>query len=363
MTRTPAALAARRATIAFAALLATTLAACRSTPPAPAPVSADTWAQVNGRDITRQEVDKAFERNRDASQPLSDEEALTTKLALLDDMITQELLIAQAAELQIQVPDSEIDTAYNDAKKNVPDQQFQEELSKRNLTPGDMREGIRRGLVVQKVIDKEVGSKVMVSDQEVTDFFNANKAQFNLPEDAFRLAQIIVTPAPDPQIANRSGDDATTPQAAQTKVAMLMDRLKGGASFADLAMDYSEDPESAPRGGDLGLVPISSVRRAPPALRDAVLNMNVGAARVINQNGAYSIVLVVSKEKAGQRDLTTPGTKEQITNTLKGRKEQLLRTAYLSALRSDAKVTNYVARRIVQANGSVPALGLAAPGT
>ena len=44
-----------------------------------------------------------------------------------------------------------------------------------------------------------------------------------------------------------------------------MERLKAGASFGDLARDFSEDPESAPRGGDLGLVPLSAVKQAAPA--------------------------------------------------------------------------------------------------
>ena len=64
-----------------------------------------------------------------------------------------------------------------------------------------------------------------------------------------------MTPAPGPPQANRSGDDAATPQAAAVKIEMLMEQLKAGASFGNLAMGYSEDPESAPRGGAMGFVP------------------------------------------------------------------------------------------------------------
>jgi hypothetical protein len=64
-------------------------------------------------------------------------------------------------------------------------------------------------------------------------------------------------------------------------------------------------------------------------------------------------VLVVGHEAAGQRDLTTPGVKDQITQALRGRREQLLRSAYLTAIRSDAKVVNYLARRVVDAKGAV----------
>src|ERR1700730_8689282 len=74
------------------------------------------------------------------------------------------------------------------------------------------------------------------------------------------------------QMANANGDDATTPQQAASKVQMLWERVKAGVSFHDLAVAYSEDPQSAPRGGDLDLVPVSRLKQTPPALRDAVLN-------------------------------------------------------------------------------------------
>ena len=61
---------------------------CRSTPATPAAraVSADTWATVNGHEITRADVDKAYQRTGNASQPLAEEEVLAAKLSLLDDV-------------------------------------------------------------------------------------------------------------------------------------------------------------------------------------------------------------------------------------------------------------------------------------
>ena len=220
-----------------------------------------------------------------------------------------------------------------------------------------MRDGLRHELVTQKVIEREVGSKINVTDQDVSDFFNANRAQFNIAEEGYHLAQIVITPVREAQAANRTGDDAATPQQATAKVGMLMERLKGGASFQDLAMDYSEDPESAPRGGDLGLVPMSRLKQAPPTLRDAVLKTAPGSVSVVSGGGAHTILLVLSHETQGQRDLSTPGVKENITQALHDRREQLLRAAYLTSVRSDANVTNYAARRIVAAQGKMPAGG------
>lgn len=354
-------LSVRLAVSLTAALGATLLAACQSTPGAAATaVSADTWAVVDGRTISRDAVEKTYRRTQESAQQ-SEEEAMMAKLGVLNEMIVQDILVAKAGTLKIELPDSELDKAFNDARTNIPDAAFQQELTRRNLTAADMRDGLRQELLSQKVLEREVQSKVAVTDQEVTAFFNANRAQFNFAEEAYHLAQIIITPMAEPQPANRSGSDATTPQEAQAKVQMLMERLKGGASFRDLAAEFSEDPDSAARGGDIGFVPISRIKQAPPVMRDAVVGKEPGAVNVVSTGGAYTIVLVVAHEQAGQRDLSTPGVKERITEALRGRKEQLLRAAYLSAIRNDAEVDNYLARRLVEAQGKVPSLQPAAP--
>jgi peptidyl-prolyl cis-trans isomerase SurA len=326
-------------------------AGCRSTPPPPpAPaISADAWAVVDGHEITRQDVDKAYRRVPDASQTLSDEETMAAKLNLLDSLILQEILLAKARALNVTVAATDLDAAYADAKKNIPDETFQAELKQRGLTPEDMREGLRRELLAQKVIEHEIAPKIAVTDKEISDFFNANRSQFNVAEESYHIAQIVVTPVREAQVTNNSGDDATTPQAAAAKVQMLMERLKGGASFRDLAAGYSEDPESAPRGGDLGLVPVSRLKQAPPALRDAVLNKTPGSVNVASGGGAYTLVFVVAHEQAGQRDLSTPGMRDDITQTLKARKEQLVRSAYLTVVRGDAKVDNRFAHQVLEA--------------
>ena len=332
--------------------LACIAAGCGKQPGASS-VSPDTWATVDGKALTRDDVEKAFRRTQDGAQTMSAEEALTVKLSLLNEMIVQEIVLAKAQALKIEVPDSELDAAYNDAKKNMTEETFAQELKKRNLTPADMRDGLRRELMAKKLIEREVTAKVTVTDQEVNDFYNANKAQFTVAEEAYRIAQIIVTPEPAGRPTNRTGNDASTPEEATFKVRMIMERLKAGASFSDVAMDYSEDPETAPRGGDLGLVPVSALQKAPAPLREAVIGQKPGNVRVVTGGGVHTIVAVIAHEVAGERGLTTPGVKDGITQTIKTRKEQLLRTAYLTAARGDAKIENHLARRLVASNGKL----------
>lgn len=99
---------------------------------------------------------------------------------------------------------------------------------------------------------------------------------------------------------------------------------------------------------------MSRLKQAPSQMRDAVLSKAPGTVSVLSAGGAHTIVLVVSHEAAGQRDLSTPAVREQLTQTLRARKEQLLRAAYLTTLRSDAKVDNYLAKRLVDSQGKPP---------
>jgi peptidyl-prolyl cis-trans isomerase SurA len=355
----------RAAAVLGAVAVAVLAAGCRSnaTPPAPA-VSPDTWATVDGREIKRDDVDKAYRRVGQGAASASEEETLNAKLNLLDDLIVRDILHAKAGVLKIEVTEAELDAAFAEARKGIPDEAFQQELTKRNLTAADMRDGLRRELLAQKVVEREVTAKVSIGEQEIADFYAANRAQFNFPEESYHIAQIVVTSDRAPQPVNRTGDDAPNAQAATQKTQMLMARLKAGESFSELARDYSEDPQSGNRGGDLGFVPISALRQAPAPLRDAVLKAEPGTVNVVSAPQGHTIVLLVAKEAAGQRDIKDPAVQQRITANLRGRKEQLLRTAYLSAARDEADIVNYIARRVVESQGKMPGSVLpAAPGS
>jgi peptidyl-prolyl cis-trans isomerase SurA len=146
---------------------------------------------------------------------------------------------------------------------------------------------------------------------------------------------------------------------ARKKIQMISNRLDSGDDFATLAMNYSEDPETSGNGGDLGTVPESSLRNTDPFTRDAVMKLKPGQYSPIitlgnpatKQAMGFRIVKLVSKEPAGQRDLSDPRVQQAIRSQLHDRREQLLKAAYYEVLRDSAKVENYYARKILDSNG------------
>jgi len=322
----------------------------------------DVWATVNGKEIKRDEVEKYYRTrvNPEGQEP-SQEEALTLKLNVLDELIKNEILLERAKKLNMEASDGEVEDKFTEMKSPYTEDEFQRQLLKGGLTVQDLKSDIRRELSIQKLMNREVVAKISITDQDVNEFYNANKAQFNVAEPTYHISQIKVTPRKDPQIRNRKNDDATNDAEAQRKVKMLVDKLNSGADFAQLAMDYSEDMNTAATGGDLGYIPESALNSAQvdPQLKKTVVGMKAGqvSAPILARDPdgiSYHILKLIAREAPGQRSLTDPQVLQTIRDTLRSRKEQLLRLAYITVARDEAKVTNFLARQVIEANGKLP---------
>jgi peptidyl-prolyl cis-trans isomerase SurA len=317
--------------------------------------SENVWAVVNGVQIQRAEVEK-FYRSRLQSQSgtPSHDEALSQELSILDQLINNEILFQRAQALNLVATDSEVEDKFTQSKSPFTEDEFEKKLQENGLTVDDLKNEIRRELSIEKLLNREVAAKISISDGDVADFYAKNRAQFNVSEPQYHVAQIVVTPHPDPGIHNRKNDDATTPEQAKKKVDMLEAQLASGADFAQLAMDSSEDANGS-NGGDLGFIPESSLNQTDPALKRAVLSLQPGqVSKPILLKDGYHIIKLIAREQAGQRLLNDPQVQETIRTTLKNRKEQLLRAAYLAAARDQAHVTNYLAREILESGGKLP---------
>lgn len=335
-----------------AGLLVTACGDSAAVRPTPGP---DVWAVVDGREISRADVELASRAMVQPSPvPPSESEQLTTYLNVLDELITQDILAARATATGLVASESEVDAAFAERRGELTDAEMTERMGQRGLTQADVRTVLRREILVEKLFERDVAAKAVVTDPEVVAFFEANRDRFSLAEAQYRIAQIIITPVRDPQVANRMNDDATTADQARQKAAMLFERLRGGADFGTLAADYSEDPESAPQGGDLGFIPESALRQAPPQMRDLVLKMEPGNVNTLEAGGGFTIVLLVAKEPAGQRDLAMPGVRENIREGLTQQKDSLLRTAYIAEARHSAVVDHRLARAVVAGEGQPP---------
>lgn len=322
--------------------------------------SPDVWAMVNGQEIKRDDVEKYYRtRVNPEGQAPSQEEALSLKLNVLDELINNEILLERAKKLNLEASDGEVEDKFTELKSPYTEDEFQRQLKDRGVSVDDLKSDLRRQLSITKLLNHEVVAKISITDQDIADAYNSNKAQFNVAEPRYRISEIVVTPRKEAQIRNLKNDDATNEAEAQRKVKMLEDKLNSGADFAQLAMDYSEDMNSAAMGGDLGYVPESALNQSDPILKKAVMGMQAGQVSqpmaIMGKDGPRVVILkLISRESPGQRNISDPQVQQTIRDTLRNHKEQLLRAAYLSIARDDSRVTNYLAQQIIEAAGKLP---------
>lgn len=315
-------------------------------------------ATVDGRKIYRTDVEKYFQNQTAGSDQVPvGEQGTTLRLNILRELIDNEILMHRAEKLGLLATDDDVDRKLNEIKSPFSSEGFQDRLKEKKITLEDFKHDIRRSLTVDKVLNKEITSKINVSDQDVTNYYNTHKTEFNLIEPQYHLARILVTTTPNPQLHLKS-DKAQNEAEARKKIQMIENRLDSGDDFGTLAMNFSEDADTANNGGDLGFQPESSLHSDAGG---AVMKLKPGQYSVVmpisnpttKQLFGFQIVKVIAKEPAGQRELSDPRVQQAIRSQLRDRREQLLKSAYYEVLRNQAKVENNLAQQVMDSNGAV----------
>jgi peptidyl-prolyl cis-trans isomerase SurA len=313
--------------------------------------SADVVATVNGKQLMRADLEKYYQANLgDAPQNISPEDADFRRLNVLQGMIQDEILQQRAAKLNLAASDDDVDAKIKEIKAPYTQEEFDSKLKQSNLTLDDLKRNFRRRLTKEKLLNKEIESKINVTSKEISDYYAAHKAEFNLIEPRYRLAQIVVTSAPSQQAGNLQNNKATSDADAKKKIQILHNRLESGEDFSTIAMNFSEDPNATSNGGDMGFVSESDLK-STPQVYEAISKLKPGQfTDVLPFNGGskYAIFRLLGREAAGQRELNDPRIQQAIHTTLHNSRAQLLDSAYLEKLQNEAKIQDFFADHILK---------------
>jgi peptidyl-prolyl cis-trans isomerase SurA len=321
------------------------------------PPSADVVATVNGKEILRADLERNYQISLgDNPQKPSAQEAEIGRLNVLRQMIQDEILQQQAAKLNLTASDEEVNARLTEIKAPYTEDQFYNLLKQRNLTLDEFKRDLRRQLTETKLINKEIESKINITDAQIAEFYEQHKAGFNVVEPQYHLAQIVVTTAPAQQAGNLQDNKASGDADAKKKIDALYSRLESGQDFATVAMNFSEDPRTASSGGDMGFAP-ESVLRSDPEVYNAIGKLKPDQFTDVlpiydsgpgHKVAGYAIYKLIAREPAGQRLLSDPNVRQTIHQTLHDAQKQMLQTAYLEVLQDDARVHNYLAEQILK---------------
>ncbi len=327
------------------------------------PRSPDVVATVNGKPILRSDMNVRYQETLgDSHQQPSQEQADIVRLNIVHDLIDHEILMQRAAKLNLTANDEEVQTKLDEVKAPYTQEGFNKWLDQQHMTLDKLKQEIRRSKTEEKLFNKEINSKINVTDADISNFYNAHKVDFDVPEPQYHIAQIVVTsiPAPAQQAGNLQNSKATNDVEAKRKIEMLRNRIASGEDFGMLAANFSERPDNAQSGGDMGFASESQLK-AEPEVFAAISKLSPGQVTDVlplyetsaagKKQVGYAIYKLIDKEAAGQRNLNDPRVQQAIRKQLREARSQLLQNAYIEMLQDQARVVNYYAEQIFR-NGA-----------
>jgi peptidyl-prolyl cis-trans isomerase SurA len=329
--------------LAAAVFLCSVITGCKTS------AAPDVAATVNGRPIYYTDVDKTYKTQFPArAEGENEDQVQLRRLDVLRSLIDNELMLQRAEKAGLVATEADVDARLNELKAPYTKEEFDKQLKDWGLKLEELKARVRKDESVKKLFNKDITSKINITDADVANFYNANRGSFNLPEPQVHMAQILVTTQPDPNVHNLKNDKAKNDEEARQKMQVILTRLKQGDDFAMVAQNYSEDAATTPNGGDLGFLGESSFDKTSPELRKLVLSLQPGQLSPVigNPTEGYRILKMISKEPAGQRDLSDPRVQQSIRETLLGRKDQLLKTAYYETARNESKIVNNMSKSV-----------------
>ncbi len=346
--------------------LAVTLVSAQTTPPAPAPapqnpsvstaaagpltslppaqgtVIEEIVARVNAAIITHTEYERAREQTlAELKQQLGDAqgqaEFAKREKDVLRDLLDQQLLVQKGQDLGVNV-DSQVIKELDNMRKQMNLASL-EDLEKAAAQQGvsfeDYKLSMKNRLITQEVVGREVGSHIPITAEEVQKYYDAHKQEL-VREEGVVLSEILVSTEPK-KVKDENGKETSverTPEemvSAEAKAKQLLDQIKKGAKFDEVARKSSDGPTAA-QGGDLGFFKRGMLAKE---LEDTTFAMKPGTVSdVIRTKQGFVILRVDEHIPAGIPPLKD--VEDQIKNALYVEKLQPALRTYLTKLREDA---------------------------
>ena len=248
---------------------------------------------VNSEPITNSEVRTEVQRlaQQYAQQRRQPPPSAELVQEVLDRMINDKVQLQLSRDNGIRIEDVAVDQAeQNVARQNSMDvPQLRRQMAADGVVVSQFREQLREQLALVRLREREVDSRVRVSDLEIDQYRRDQQAARDPAAQEINIAQILVA-VPDAATAQQVA-------ALQAKAQAVLERARAGEDFAVLARELSDSADKA-NGGQLGL---RNADRLPPLFVEATQNVAAGALTPVLRSGAgFHVLKVVERRTAGQ---------------------------------------------------------------
>lgn len=249
-------------------------------------------ARVNGTVIGREEFERAVRAQEiKAGQVLPPQLRPAVYRSVLDRLVAFHLLVQESESRDVAVTSAEVELEIDRIRLSYPSvDAFEAQLTNWQTSLDVLREEARKDLVISKVIETEVTSRLELDEEAVRGFYEQHREQFTEPA-ATRARHILFAVAEGTTPADR--------EAVRVQADAVLGELRTGGDFEELARLHSEDERTAPAGGDLGfVVPGQMV----PAFEDALFKLEPGDISGVVES-VFGFHLIHAEERRPERFL------------------------------------------------------------
>lgn len=291
--------------------------------------SSEKLAVVNGAVITQEEFQSELEpflqRMAMSGQKPEAEQLTEIKKKILENLINRELLYQVAKEKGVEADPKAIEEQFSELKERFPDEaQFQAMLDQLGITADSLKDQIAQRLMIQKVIEQEVGKNITITDAETKAFYEENPDMFQQPEK-IRASHILIKAEPDAEKSEK--------EAAREKLEGIQAKVEAGEDFGELAKAHSEGP-SGEKGGDLGFF---SRGQMVKAFEDIAFALETGeVSDIVETRFGYHLIKGTGKEAAST--VSYDEVEDRLKDYLKDQKVQEAVAGYIEKLKADADI-------------------------
>jgi peptidyl-prolyl cis-trans isomerase SurA len=283
-------------------------------------------AVVNDEIITQKELNDAVEpylKRLEETYKGGDKENLIkqTKDAILQRLIDNLLIESEAKKRGASIKDDEVMNVLNDmlTRQNIKMDDFVKKLEREGNSLASVKNEIRGQLMRTRLMRWEVKSKIMISDQEIGEYYNQHRDDYE-GKEAVRIRQILLPIPPNA--------DKATKAKIRENAEKIQKRASSGESFEQLAAQYSQGPAAA-QGGDMGFIEKGGMI---PELETAAFSLAPDqVSSVIQSSLGFHIIKMIDKRGAGLKPIAT--VREEIKAKLEDEKLEKKYDEWISALR------------------------------
>ncbi|MGI9102730.1 MAG: peptidylprolyl isomerase [Terriglobales bacterium] len=296
-------------------------------------------ARVNSSIITRADLQRSREqtmqelKERFGNTTQAQSEATNREKDALRDLIDQQLLVQKATDLGI-TGDTELIKRLDEIRKSMnldSMDALEKSAQQQGISYEDFKQNLKNQILTQQVIQREVGSHLMVTEEETKKYYEEHQKELEQPETV-RLSEILCSPQ-KPNMDQNAAADTNTVDEAQTKAEVALAAIKKGETFDAVAKKWSDGP-TAGQGGDLGEFKRGMLSKE---LEDKTFAMKPGdVTDIIRTKQGFVILKVTEHRMAGLPPLKT--IEPQIQQALYYEKLQPALREYLTKLREQAYI-------------------------